>query len=102
MQQQRMSKEHIVTSEPSPGESRDFGREERSLMRFELDEVLSLLSVALHALKSEHEFQVTQVRPSNLPCLESVIKTISVGTSKLESCYLDLQLPGDMEWERRV
>ncbi|MDX0622432.1 hypothetical protein GHK50_29790 [Sinorhizobium medicae] len=97
MQHQPIADAENVQSAP-PSET-VFGREERSFMRVELDEVLSLLSLALHALKGEHEYQLTQVRPRNLPSLDAVIKTINVGASKLEGFYLDLQLPGDAAFD---
>jgi len=73
--------------------------EKRLLLRHELDTCLSLLDVAVHALRCEHEFQQHQRRPAGLPHLNAVIKTLRVCSSTLEACWSELSLAGDVDHE---
>lgn len=74
----------------------------RLLLRHELDTSLSLLDVAIHALRCEHEFQLHQQRPDGLPPLNAVIKTLRVCASTLEDCWSELRLAGDVDHEPKL
>ncbi|MDH4438875.1 MAG: hypothetical protein QE284_00620 [Rhizobium sp.] len=77
-------------------------RDQRLGLRHDLDIVLSLLDVAVHSLLCEEEYQAHQVRPQGLPCMSAVIKTLQVCSGKLEDCWSELTLKGDVDYQLKV
>lgn len=78
------------------------GRYERLMLRTELDSALSLLDMSLHALRCEHEYQQHQVRPTGLPPINALIKTLQVCAWKLEECWSELKLDGDDDFDHKL
>jgi|GEM_PF-3989748 len=78
---------------------RTINADDRLELRYEIDAALSLLDLALYALRIEHDYQRTQVRAVGLPCISSIIKTLSICTGKLEICWTELKLEGDVDHE---
>lgn len=78
------------------------GYGERLGLRHDIDAVLSLLDLAVYALRSEREYQMTQVRPEGLPSITGIIKTLVVCTGKLDECWCELKLEGDVDHEPTI
>jgi hypothetical protein len=101
-EQDREPSQTSSTSSENVDRAEIIDREKRLLLRTELDNCLSLLDVAVHALRCEHDYHQHQTRPLGLPHMGAVIKTLEVCASSLEECWSELKLSGDVDYERKL